>query len=262
MGRDRRLFVLSLVCKEQGLVMTTCVVCGMASEAAIIGRPPGAIVIVGAGDAAALSAKLEAAIAAGADRVISLGLAGAINIAMEVGDVVVGVSAVYPGTGDTVAVCDPAWRDRLFEALTEPSVESSIGSRPFALSPPFRVDYGRFAWSPTAVGRFADKASLRKTTGADVVDEESFISGLVAKAHGLPWAALRVVLDLASFELPPAALVRLTAAGADDMGAILVSILRDPWEIPELVELAVMSATALSNLRAALARVGPDFAAT
>ena len=44
------------------------IVCGLLEEADIIGQPPGAVVIVGAGDAAALASKLEAAIAAGAAR--------------------------------------------------------------------------------------------------------------------------------------------------------------------------------------------------
>lgn len=220
------------------------VCCGMQSEAAIVGQPAGAQVIVGAGDAAALSAKLEAAIAAGADRVISVGICGAINLGLQVGDVVVGVNAVY----ELAAVaCDPAWCDRLFDMLQ-------------ANPQPYRVGYGRFAWSPTAVGRLVDKTALRKATMADVVDEETFIAGSIAAAHGLPWAALRVVCDPALFELPPAALVKLTAAGADDMGAILASIAGDIWQIPELVELAGSTATAMGNLRAVVARVGPGFA--
>jgi hypothetical protein len=106
-----------------------------------------------------------------------------------------------------------------------------------------------------------DKTALRTATGADVVDEETFIAGSIAIAHGIPWAALRFVCDPAAFEIPPAALVKLKANGAYDMGAILRSLARDPWEIPELVELAGMSVTALGNLRAALARIGPGFAA-
>jgi adenosylhomocysteine nucleosidase len=223
------------------------IVVGMESERDIVGQPPGAVVIVGAGDVASLAAKLEAAIAAGADRVLSVGICGAINLGLAVGDVVVGVNAVYPGTGEAVAVCDPAWCDRLFDALQ-------------ANPQPYRVSYGRFAWSETAVSRLSDKASLRKATDADCVDEESFISCSIAVARGIPCNILRVVCDPASFELPPAAMTKLTAAGADDMGAIFASIVRDPWEIPELFELWGLSATAMGNLRAVVARVGPGLA--
>lgn len=228
--------------------MTLAIVCGMEREAVIVRQAcPKATVIVGAGDAAALSAKLEVAIAAGATAVISVGLAGAINLAMKTGDVVVGVGATY----ELGAVaCDLAWCDRLFDVLQ--------ADPPSMLRKPFRVSWGRFAWSPTAVARLTDKAALRKATMADLVDEETFLALSIAAAHGVPGAALRVVLDPALFELPQAATEKLTAAGAPDMGAILGSIAGDPWEIPELFELAGMSATGLSNLRAALARVGPD----
>jgi adenosylhomocysteine nucleosidase len=221
------------------------IVCGLAEEADIIGQPPNAVVIVGAGNSVALSAKLETVIVSGADHVISVGIAGAINFAMQTGDVVIGVGAL----DETAAIaCDPAWCNRIFDALR--------------IDPPYRIGRGRLAWSAKAISRLADKAALRKATMADVVDEETFLAGSIATAHGLPWAALRVVCDPASFELPPAALVKLTAAGAADFGAILASIATEPWQIPEVLELAGLSTMALASLRAALTRVGPDFGAS
>ena len=221
------------------------IVCGLAEEAAIIGQPPNAVVIVGAGDAAGLAAKLEAAIAAGADRIISVGICGGLEPSLRVGDVIIGLRATY---GPSAVACDPHWINRLGETL--------------ALLP-LRVLYGGvFTWSATAVARLGDKTALRKATGADVVDEETFLAGSIAAAKGLPFAALRVVCDPASFELPPAALVKLTAAGAEDLGAILASVASDPWQIPELIELDGLSSTAMGNLRAAVDRVGPDFAAS
>jgi adenosylhomocysteine nucleosidase len=229
--------------------VTTCVVVGMETEASIVRQAcPKAIVVVGAGDAALLSSRLESALgqnAVAVDRVISVGICGALNLGLNVGDVIVGVDAVYD---PSIVGCDPAWCDRLFDALQ-------------ANPQPYRVAYGRFAWSATAVARLTDKAALRSSTGADVVDEETFLAGSIAAAHGLPGAALRVVCDPASFELPPAALTKLTAAGADDMGAILASVAGDIWQVPELVELAGLSATAMGVLRAALPRIGPEFAA-
>lgn len=223
------------------------IVCGMASEAAIVGEPPGAVVIVGAGDAAALSAKLEAAIAAGADRVISVGICGALDPSLRAGDIILGTLLIYQLAE---VACDEVWTSRLYVALTA--------------APGLRVPYedgGWFTTAPTAVARLSDKAALRKATTANVVDEETFIAGSIAAAHGLPFAAMRVVCDPADFELPPAALVKLTAAGSDDIGAIIASVAGDIWQIPELVELAGLSATSMGNLRAALARVGPNFGA-
>jgi len=224
------------------------IVCGMASERDAIGERPGALIVVGAGDALALASHLEAAIAGGAERIISVGICGGLNPALRVGDAVIGT--IVRGDLGEVITLDVDWAHRLWVALRRP---------PATPSP---VSYGRFAWSPTAVARMADKAALRAATSADVVDEETFIAVRVAAVHGLPCAALRVVCDPASFELPPAAVINLTASGGENIGAILASVAGDPWQIPELFELAGLSATAMGNLRAALGRVGPDFAAT
>lgn len=229
-------------------VMTTCAVVGMEAEREIVRQAsPTALVVVGAGDALALSSRLEAAIAGGADRIISIGICGGLNPALRVGDAVIGT--LVRGDMGEVLTLDVDWAHRLYVALRTPPAA------------PFPVSYGRFAWSPTAVARMVDKAALRAATSADCVDEESFIAARVAAVHGLPCAALRIVCDPAWFELPPAAIVNLTASGGENIGAILASVAGDPWQITELFELAGMSATALGNLRAVLARIGEDFSA-
>ena len=222
--------------------MSLLVACGLEQEAAIIRQAcPKALVVVGAGDAALLTSRLDAALGQDAikiDRVISAGICGGLNPTLQAGDVVVGVNADLWGA---VVTCDLPWSDRLFNGLN--------------------AAWGRFAWSASAVARLSDKAALRASTGADCVDEETGIAGSIAASKGLPFAVLRIVCDPASFELPPAGSVKLTAIGALDMGAILRSIAGDIWQLPSLVELAAYSATAMGSLKAALARVGPDFGA-
>jgi adenosylhomocysteine nucleosidase len=216
------------------------VVVGMASEAALIGQRSDCIVIIGAGDAKALTAKLEAAIVAGATSVLSFGICGALAPDMIAGEVVIGTSVSYQLS--RIAV-DFSWANRLLQLL--PSAQMA-----------------RFAWSNTAVARLADKAALRRAVGADVVDEETFLAASLAATHGIPWVALRAVSDGANFELPPAALVKLTAAGKDNMSAILDSIAGDIWQIPELMELGATTAYAMKNLKTALARIGNNFSAS
>ena len=58
--------------------MTVAVVVGMASEKAVVGERPSIQVIVGARNAPALASRLEATIAAGADRILSIGVCGAL----------------------------------------------------------------------------------------------------------------------------------------------------------------------------------------
>ena len=125
---------------------------------------------------------------------------------------------------------------------------------------PYRVAYGRFAWSATAVARLADKRALRAPTGADVVDEETFIAASIAVARGIPFArrcASSAIPPRSNF-LPPR-LIKLTSAGAThgrDSGLgrgryLADSRTRSNW---------LGFGDAMGIFRAALVRGGPDFA--
>ena len=94
----------------------------------------------------------------------------------------------------------------------------------------------------------AEKAALRRTTGADAVDLES----AAAARSGLPFAALRAVCDPAERDLPRAALVALDARGRIGALHVLAAALARPAELPALVRLAGDAARAR---RALLARV-------
>jgi hypothetical protein len=223
-------------------------VCGMASEAALIGMRPGVITVIGAGNATSLASKLEAVIADGADRVISFGVAGALVPQLQVGEVVVGVSVC--GEGETTIHSDQAWANRLSGALKD-SLRSGT----------FPIRFANFMSTTAPVATAAQRNALHASTAADVVDMESFIAGSVARAHGLPFAIMRAVLDTSTFELPPAALLPLTASDSPDLEAILWSAARDWQQIPKLMQLALWSGTAMGNLAIALSTVGENFAA-
>jgi adenosylhomocysteine nucleosidase len=222
--------------------MALVIVVGMASEAAIVGTPPGIQVVIGAGDAVALASKLEAAIAAGATSILSLGICGALDPQLQAGTVVVGN---FVRNGNALIPCDPVWLDRLFAA-----VQSLPAAWPYWVV---------FSWSAVPVASAADKAKMWAATSAEVVDEETWVCARVASKHKIPLAAVRVVLDPAAFDLPPAASERLTSLGGVDLGEVLASIVDDPGQLPELVQLAGYSATAFGNLGAVVMLIGPDF---
>jgi adenosylhomocysteine nucleosidase len=228
--------------------MTLAVVCGMASEAALITARPGVATVIGAGNATSLASKLETAIASGADRIISLGVAGALDPGLQVGQVVVGVS-VCDGA-DAIIHCDKDWSRRLYHSLTD-------GPKPVT----FPVSFGNVASTIAPVATEAQRAALHGSTGADCIDMESWIAASAAKAHGLPLAILRVVLDRYDFDLPPAALLPFTPSGGNDIEAILGSVMRNPFQIPALLRLAGWSETAMGNLAVALSQIGSDFQA-
>jgi adenosylhomocysteine nucleosidase len=229
-------------------VMKIAVVVGMDSEKPIVGERPGIQVIVGAGNALALASRLEATVAAGADGILSIGVCGALAPQLQVGEIVVGVSVC--DSGDTIIHCDDAWTTRIFRALTN-------GPQPVCCP----VSFANVAWSASPTATVAERAALRAATSADVVDMESWIAANAAKAHGLPFAIMRVVLDSSTFELPPAALLPFTPSGGNDIEAILGSVARDPWQIPALLKLASWSEKAMGNLAIALSRIGEDFRA-
>jgi nucleoside phosphorylase len=228
--------------------VNTVVVVGMASEKAIVGERPGIQVIVGAGNAPALAKQLKATIANGADRIVSLGVVGALAPDLQVGEIVVGVSVC--SEGETVIHCDQAWARRVFRLLTD---------GPQAVH--FPVRFGNVASSAKPIATLAEREALRATTEADVVDMESYVAASAAKAHGIPLAILRVVLDLASSDLPLAARLPLRSDGSPDLEAIFGSVMSNPLQIPSLLRLASWSERAMGNLAIALASIGKDFAA-
>lgn len=178
-------------------------VCGLHSEARAIRRGHAAIdVLAGGGDGARLERGLDALLQADPALVLSSGLAGGLDPALAVGTVVI--------DGD--------------EAL----VNALAAALPGAIRAPIT---GQDA---IAAG-IAGKAALRQATGAAVVDMESHIAARVARRHGVPFAAIRVISDTADEALPPAALVGMRPDGGIALGAVLASLARRPAQLPALI---------------------------
>src|SRR5579863_4851745 len=97
----------------RGLV-TLAVIVGVAAEARVV-RAPGATVLIGAGRADRLAADLESAIAGGARRLLSFGVAGALAPHLEPGDLIVGRALI---DGATHTPCDTSWSAAMMDRLT------------------------------------------------------------------------------------------------------------------------------------------------
>jgi hypothetical protein len=100
----------------------------------------------------------------------------------------------------------------------------------------------------TPVAGSCDKRTLHVETGAVAVDMESHIAAEIAARHGIPFAAFRVVADTAETSLPHAALVGMRRDGSIAVGAVLRSLLRDPFQIHGLVRTAMDARAAFSAL--------------
>jgi adenosylhomocysteine nucleosidase len=184
---------------------------GMKREAAIV-QGPGVRVAVGGGRSDLLAQRLEAALDA-VDAIISIGLGGALDPALKVGDLVIG-TAVY-AEGD-MQPTDRAWTARLAAVLPGAKLAPVYGSEIMALHP-------------------SQKAKLAADSGAVLVDMESHVVARIALAHGLPFMVLRVVSDTARTFLPPAVLHGLKPDGGVNLAGVLAALARRPGQLPALM---------------------------
>jgi adenosylhomocysteine nucleosidase len=58
-----------------------------------------------------------------------------------------------------------------------------------------------------------------------------------ASEHGLPWLAIRAIVDAQGVSIPPLALGSLSASGRPSLGKLLAGIARAPAGIPGLLRL-------------------------
>jgi hypothetical protein len=111
-----------------------------------------------------------------------------------------------------------------------------------------------------AVGQPVEKRSLREASQGVAVDMESHIAAAAAEAHGLPFAACRVIIDPAHRPLPPAALIDLRPDGTPDIAAVAWSVLRQPSQLPALLRVAADARAAQLALHAGRQRSAPAWA--
>ena len=207
-------------------------VVGMTREAKILTGGP---VLIGGGDATALSHKLEAILSHGCAGVISFGLCGALDPALKVGDIVVG-SAV--ADTQNAYETDQAWAERLCATV------------PGAV-------LGSFASADGPVASVEGKAALRLATGAAAVDLESYLVGRLARWFGIRFAVLRAVSDAAGRALPHAAQVGLGTDGRPAIGKVFASLGSNPWQIPALIRTALEAEDGFHALERARNLLGP-----
>ena len=103
------------------------------------------------------------------------------------------------------------------------------------------------------------KRQLHKTTGACAVDMESHVMGRLAAAHGLAFAAARVIIDPAERAIPPAALLGMRPDGSANAWAVLRDLAVRPSQLMSLVHLAVDSFAARAELLRVRRLLGPHF---
>jgi len=189
------------------------------------------------GENAARTAR--ALITAGAGALLSWGVAGALDPALDCGSAVLPSEVLRPAGGpggsppQRFETCR-AWRERMLAAL-----QGHV-----------RVVSGALLSSAAPVPTATAKARLFRETRAVAVDMESAAVAAVAADHGLPFIALRVILDTARDSLPESIMRAFAPADASRAGCwrawALVSAPRD-WG--SVLQLAARYRCATRSLR-------------
>jgi hopanoid-associated phosphorylase len=206
------------------------IVTGLIQEARIA-TGPGLTVICSSSDPRQLRVLLAGFDPSSVRGVISFGVAGGLDPALECGDVVV-ASKVTAGDETWLAASE----------LSEELIASAGLGRQ-------RVIHGGLAGAEQVVSKQSCKAALRLETGAAAVDMESHIAAAYAAAANLPFAALRVISDPATRALPALAANAIKPNGDIDLRKILRGVARNPLSIRALYSAGRDFNRALRTLR-------------
>lgn len=228
---------------------------------------------VSGADAARAYEQARALAEAGAQALVSFGLAGGLDPRLGPGAVVVGAE-VLELRGPFVEPGEGGLRERLGTLF---SVRGHAAKAAGALPPVmadarYEADQGLVARLSELGGRHAvvgtmvgverlvrtrqEKAALFAKTRGLTADMESQGVARAALEHGLPFGAIRVVIDPSNRELP-AALERVVRPdGSTALAPILTALLLNPFELGAYLSMALDSSIALARLRRVGGRLG------
>ncbi|MGC1457509.1 MAG: hypothetical protein WA825_04460 [Steroidobacteraceae bacterium] len=213
----------------------TGIVAALKVEARTLGHsPPGRLLMIsGMGPQAAAHAA-AALVAAGAEGLLSFGLAGALDPQLGAGAVVLPQSVV--GAGGVHAAYGP-WRERLAaQAAAVADARGVVGGILLSVAQPLTT--------------VESKSQARASSGACAVDMESFAIAEVAARMGVKFAVARVVIDRATDALPLSVIQATGAYGDVSLPRLVAALVSAPADLPTLMRLPQRYRAALRALRA------------
>ncbi len=209
------------------------VVVGMAFEARIaagLGVP-----VICGGDGHNLVTSLARAMAAGCGGLISFGVAGGLAPDLKPGTCVIG-SAILDDEGQQET--DARWASRLMKIIPDAVHGPIVGVR-------------------EPIAHASAKRDLHRQTGAIAVDMESQVVARAAARHGVPLAAIRVVIDPVERTIPRSALAGTRPDGTIDPLAVVRSLIRYPRDLAGLIRMSLDARAARATLVRGSALLGP-----
>jgi hopanoid-associated phosphorylase len=208
---------------------------GMGFEAKIAAGP--GVMVICRDSRRDLANVIEGAVRQGYRGVISFGVAGGLAANLRTGDWVV-ASAVLDA--HVLHATDAAWSSSLVATIPGATYAPILG-----------VD--------APVAEPAMKRELHMTTGACAVDMESHVVVRLAAAHGLAFAAVRVIIDPAERTIPSAALLGMRPDGSANVWAVLRDLVARPSQLMSLIRIAADSFAARAELLRVRRLLGPHF---
>jgi len=191
------------------------------------------LVVSGIGQAAAAAAARRL-IDAGAGALVSWGLAGGLAPSLESGAVCLPEEVIGPDGAHYATAGE--WRETL-----APLVAARR-----------RVVRGSLLTSFAPIGTATAKAAAHRDTGAVAVDMESSAVAEAARTHGLPFIAVRAIVDAAAEEVPRA-VSGASQSGQVRIGRLFLGLMCSPVDLIPLLRLAKGYRTAIGSLRAVAA---------
>lgn len=182
----------------------------------------GALLAVSGIGVSAAAAAARRLVLAGATALASFGMAGGLDPTLICGAVLLPEEVTASGAIGSQAsswATSGEWRQRLRAALPASCITGG----------------GRLLTIDRPIGR-QDKAEAWRSSRAAAVDMESAAIAAVAGQAGVPFIAVRVIIDTAADELP-AAVITASRGGHLRIGRLLADLLLAPGDLAELIRL-------------------------
>jgi adenosylhomocysteine nucleosidase len=167
----------------------------------------------------------------GAKALLSWGCAAALNDRISPGCLVVPERII--GASGELHKVNSEWHQRLCETLKHKH----------------QVHTEALAESGAIMKTAAEKLALGKRTQAAATDMESAAQARLAEEHGLPFVAIRAIVDTLSTEIPENVLKALDAAGNINIWKLLASTYLMPTDWMKIVQLGIQFSAAQRTLR-------------
>lgn len=177
----------------------------------------------------------------GSGALLSWGIVGALNADLASGDVVLPENILAEnGSGFVV---DTDWHEQVMQQLL-PAMPCRIGS---------------LFCSDSVIESPDTKKDLARRTAAVAVDMESCAIAAVAQEAGVPFLAIRVVLDSVGQTIPRSAQVAVDLDGNARHKQMLRSLLRHPGDLSAMIKLARALKKAQGTLKLLSSLLSPSF---